>query len=346
MTASTSPRAPSEKGARKRKRMTVPLPAEGENGLFTESWYPICMSSELQAGQIKGVPFLDGKVVAIRGQSGEARVLSAYCPHVGSDLSIGKVIGDRVQCAFHRWEYDLDGICVETTRKGEPPPPTACLFNFPTVERYGLIWAFNGEKPHWELPDMPYPDEDLYCRVVEGTTFMADPAHACCNTPDYHHFRTIHGLDWKHPDPDADKDMIWTDHSFRLTVEGTHWNDMPMRLTVGINSTTLFVQDSVIDGKWFAYLVPLTIRKPGTAFFYNVVLTHRGDKSPAAERRAREIADWAMKLETELVMQDAAILNSIRFKQGTLTRTDKRLAKYLELVRKQPRGHASADFIK
>lgn len=345
MATSTTASPPTAQAKTPRRRFTVPLKAEGEDGLFTQSWYPICMSSELGRGEVLGVPFLDGRVIAMRGESGEARVLSAYCPHLGSDLAGGKVLGERIQCPFHMWEFDADGVCVETHRV-EPPPPTACLFNFPTAERYGLIWAFNGEEALWQLPDLAYPDEDLYCLVQEGGTFNADPAHACCNTPDYHHFRTIHHLDWKHPDPDADKDFIWTDHSFRFTVEGTHWNDVPMRMTVGIEATTIFVQDAVIDGKWFAYLVALGIREPGKSFIYHSVLTHRGDRSPEAERKAREIAEWALALETELVGQDIAILTAIHFRQGTLTRTDKPLARYLDLVRAQPRAHPSADFIK
>jgi nitrite reductase/ring-hydroxylating ferredoxin subunit len=328
-----------------RTRFSVPLPKEGEDGLFTQSWYPICMSSEVGPGEVKGVAFLDGKVVAVRGESGEVRVLSAYCPHLGSDLSVGKVIGDRIQCAFHSWQYDLDGVCVDTARK-EPPPPQACLYNFPTVERYGMIWAFNGDTPHWQLPDLKYADDDLFCIAQEGGIFPADPVAACANTPDYHHFRTIHGLSWDHPDPDADRDMLWTDTHFRLSVEGTHWNNWPFQLTAGIHSTTLFVQESTIDGKWFAYLVGLTIREPGSCFIYNVVLTHRGDRSPEAEAKAREIADWAMDLETQFIQQDAAILAGIKFRQGTLTRTDKPLAKYLDLVRAQPRGHPSRDFIR
>lgn len=328
-----------------RKRFWVPIPKEGEAGLFTQSWYAICRSDEVAPGQVIGQKFLDGKVAIVRGESGTAQVLSAYCPHLGSDLSGGKVVGERVQCPFHAWQFDMDGTCVETFRP-EPTPPAACLFKFPTVERYGLIWAFNGEEPHWQLPDMRYPDDDLHIVVEEFGTFPADPVAACANTPDYHHFRTIHGLSWTHPDPDADKDMIWTDHSFRLSVHGTHWNDWPFELTAGINSTTLFVQDSTIDGKWFAYMVALTIREPGSCYIYNIILTHRGDQSEEAEARASEIADWAMRLETEFIQQDGEILANIHFRQGTLTKSDRPLAKYLDMVRAQPRGHPSAEFIR
>jgi hypothetical protein len=43
------------------------LPAEGENGLFSQSWYPICQSADIAVHQIKGFPFLDGRVIVARG---------------------------------------------------------------------------------------------------------------------------------------------------------------------------------------------------------------------------------------------------------------------------------------
>ncbi len=99
--------------------------------------------------------FLDGRVIVFRGSSGTAQVSSAYCPHLGADLSVGDVQGDTVRCAFHHWQYDRNGVCVKTGI-GDPPPPGACLFTFPTAEKHGLIWAFNGEEPLFAIPDFPY----------------------------------------------------------------------------------------------------------------------------------------------------------------------------------------------
>ena len=96
------------------ERFVNDVPREGEGGVFSETWYPICLSTDLAPGAVIGRPFLDGRVIVFRGEDGYARVMSAYCPHLGADLSVGSVEGNHVVCAFHRWEYDANGRCVRT----------------------------------------------------------------------------------------------------------------------------------------------------------------------------------------------------------------------------------------
>src|SRR5689334_14254525 len=135
----------------RRRHLGPPIPAEGENGVFSESWFPICLSCEIPAGEIVGVDLLGGRVIAYRGATGIARVMSALYTHHGSDLSVGDVLGESVRCALHHWKYNADGIC-DSTKVGDPPPPTACLFAFPTFERYGIVFAYNGQRPRFAVP--------------------------------------------------------------------------------------------------------------------------------------------------------------------------------------------------
>ena len=178
---------------RPRQRLRNPVPREGDNGLFSQSWFPICASHEIANGALVGREFLGGRVIAYRGEDGVARVKSAYCPHLGADLSIGKVVGNNVRCAFHHWELGLDGHCVRTGI-GDPPPPAARLFNFPTREKYGVVFAFNGEDCLFELADLDVPSERTVSRVAlmpmecDGWTF-------CANVPDFQHFLMVHRTD-------------------------------------------------------------------------------------------------------------------------------------------------------
>lgn len=77
------------------------LIAEREDSLFSQSWFPVCLTTEVPVGTIIGRDFLDGRVIVYRGQDGVARIQSAYCPHLGADLWVGKLVEDRVHCTFH-----------------------------------------------------------------------------------------------------------------------------------------------------------------------------------------------------------------------------------------------------
>jgi len=67
-------------------------PAEGENGVFTQAWYAVCMSSDVAPGQVIGTEFLDGRIAVYRGKNGTPRVVGAYCPHLGARLDAGAVV--------------------------------------------------------------------------------------------------------------------------------------------------------------------------------------------------------------------------------------------------------------
>src|SRR5262245_18311319 len=132
MSSASVDRAQSSVHAPRQRVLGRSVPAEGENGLFTQSWFPLCLSTEVGPGQVIGTDFRDGRVIVFSAASGKVQVLSAYRPHLGADLSVGDVYGDTIRCAFHHWQYDQSGACVKTG-VGDPPPPGACLFKFPTT---------------------------------------------------------------------------------------------------------------------------------------------------------------------------------------------------------------------
>ena len=60
-------------------------------------------------------------MIVFRGEDGKARVLSAYCLHMGANLANGEVIGSEIRCPFHHWDYDCTGQCVRTGVGDKPP---------------------------------------------------------------------------------------------------------------------------------------------------------------------------------------------------------------------------------
>ena len=320
------------------RALAAELPREGEGGLFSQSWFPICLATNVAPGQVRGYPFLDGRVVVLRTANGVAQVLSAYCPHLGADLSLGTVIDDTVRCAFHHWRYDRGGRCV-ATGPGDPPPPNARLFRFPTEERYGLIWAFNGVEPLFGIPGFGVPDEELIWKTEQyRIDFAIDPWVVCCNTPDVQHIRVVHRIAFDSADPGASAE--WTPYSMFFDANGTHAHGERINFRVGIVGTSVFCQSGDYLGRWFGFNSPMCILAPGRTRLYLTVAVRKDE--PDAERYLDEM----MELERRVVSEDEDILQTIRFRPGTLTAADRTLARFFDYLRRYPRAHPAREFIR
>jgi len=320
-------------------RSLAPQP-EGTDGLFSQTWFPVCRSDEVVADTVQGFDFLGGRVIVIRDADGQARVLSAYCPHMGADLCTGEMIDGTVRCPFHFWRYDADGRCVGTG-SGDPTPPTARLFAFPTVERYGCIFAFNGETPLFDIPDFPDAPKNLIWKTGEYDGEMpADPWVICCNTPDMQHIQVVHGITFDNGMP---HDRVeWSPHSMVYEFAGTMRDGSAIKFRVGIFGANIYWQDGYIDGRWFGFIAPMGLPRPGHSRLFFTVGVEDDGSDPVA---ARDFLDAMYALEVHIATEDLPIIERARFKPGTLTRSDQTLARFLQYLRDYPRVHPSAAFI-
>lgn len=322
------------------RKRSATVPAEGDEGLFTQSWYPICASSAATCEFVRGFDFLDGRVIVFRDEDGRAHVQSAYCPHMGADLSIGDRIGGNVRCVFHHWQYDKQGRCVALAC-GDPPPPTARLFEFPVIEKYGLVWAYNGLQPHYALPDMPYPDTELVYKLKTLGTVKVDPWILVANTPDIQHIKYLHGIEIDGADPH--EAVQWTDHSMYYNFTGTHPSGEPIRHRVGIVGTSLFWQSTDFAGRWFGFVAPFTLVRPGKTLVWFMIAARRDMGSPQEVDR---FIDFVFDVETKVVVEDMLNMDTIHLTPGTVTKSDKTLMRFFDYLRAFPRAHPSGPFIK
>lgn len=275
-----------------------------------------------------------------------AQVFSAYCPHLGADLSTGTVVGNRIQCSFHRWEFDSEGWCAKTAI-GDPPPANACLYKFHSVERFGLIWAFNGEEPWWEIPDYPKPEEELAFHVSYDVPIVpVDPWVICANTPDWQHLKAVHRLEFDH---EGLFDRIeWTDHSMSYDLDGKldAGAGPPLTARVGIYGTSFFRLHGELMGQWIAAMTAFHLVAPGQTQVYFSLGTTRSDGSPEDDARVAMTHALMFKFAKSIVTDDRPILHTIKYQPGAMTASDRALTKYLQMVRAYPRSHVSADFIR
>lgn len=313
------------------------LPAEGENGVFSQSWFPVALVTELLEDRPLGIDFLDGRIIVYREPSGSVVAMSAYCPHVGADLSVGRIVDGRVQCAFHHWEYDATGKCVKTGI-GDRPPPRACLFKFPVRERFGIIWVFNGEEPLFELPDFPYPDDELETLNFKAERpLRSDPWVFAANTPDIQHLKVVHKMQFQVSDPHDL--MIWHQYGVEFPYKALHQGNVPMENTAAIRGTSIFYRYGMYGDFWRGTITGFGLPRPGHNMVFNCNVVRKGPK-------AREQLEALLVISKRTIYEDWELLDKISFREGNLTPGDRSLARFLQYIRTYPRAHPSAEFIR
>ncbi len=127
-----------------------------------DAWCPLLKSVELKKTSIKCVEFLGKKVAVFRGTDGAVGALLDRCPHRGVELSLGRVRGTAIQCAYHGWKVDACGSVVSPPGlvRSDGGMHVEC---FELRERFGVIWAFTGSREGAE--SIPLPDLAPYGRA-------------------------------------------------------------------------------------------------------------------------------------------------------------------------------------
>jgi nitrite reductase/ring-hydroxylating ferredoxin subunit len=328
------------------RRLVNPVPAEGDGG-YSVTWWPVCLSTEVEPGKIHGADFLGGRVIAMRDETGRAHVLSAYCPHVGADLCTGEIIEGTIRCAFHHWRYDASGRCV-ATGIGDPAPPAARLFKFPTVERYGIVWAFNGLEAAWPLPDLfPFADDELVSSIGyhPAEDFPIDAWVGMANTPDWNHLIAVHRLAFDYQR--LEDQMTYTAHSFHYRLRARLENGTGPEIDYDrwVYGTNTFVMYGLLDGTWFGAASPMLQVGPGRSRLFYIAVVRKSGPGEDRARADRERVEQIARVGIDMAREDEEILKRLKFKPGALTRADAGLARFLDYVRKFPRAHPSAEFI-
>lgn len=119
--------------------------------MFINFWYVAEQSEKLTKKPIRR-KMLGQHFVLFRDESGKARCLSDVCIHRGGSLSAGKIANNCIQCPYHGWHFDGNGICQRIPSLGKEAkiPKRAKIDSYPTKEIYGLIFCFLGDIPDKE----------------------------------------------------------------------------------------------------------------------------------------------------------------------------------------------------
>jgi len=312
----------------------------GEDG-YPQCWYPIALSSELDRGQVVGRDFLGGRVIAYRGANGEATVLSAYCRHLGTDLTHGEVIGDNIRCGFHYWQFGQDGRCAHIPVSDRIPEDSS-LFDFPTEESLGLVWAFNGEEPTYDVPTFPGTDvSTLEIRAGEIGDMPFPHWLATANSMDMQHLEVVHGvpndvdLDTIDIGPNTiEYDMVWHDPNFGRIEQ--HIKDFGSNVVMIIGTMAGMELSQFFAGR------PTTHDE---SFGYITVAVPKAEVQGVDDATVQQQLDMAEGYARGLIADDQKILQGVRFRVDRLLPADRALSKWLRYLDQIPKVNPAAKLI-
>lgn len=223
-------------------------------------WFAVCFSHEVPAGTVRTVPFAGQDLVIYRTQSGLARAVDPYCPHLGAHLGHGgKVDGENLVCPFHGLAFDPDGACVRAC--GGQSPPNAALTGRYMKEMNGavMVWRHSEDQP----PDWDIPEMDLSDRL--NPRYGSHELEGYCdsmveNSMDPTHFGWVHGFTDTELSHEVDGHKLivtikarWKGQRFhsRLTNFGLGFtrgeNELP---DLGVQVVTLAFATPVAPMKW------------------------------------------------------------------------------------------------
>lgn len=166
----------------------------GDWQVLSRFWHPVAYSDEV-TGQPLASRLLDVDLVVYRTSAGVV-VARDLCLHRGSMLSLGKMDGDEIVCAYHGWRYGHDGAC---TRIPSQPPerrisPRVRLLTYPAAERHGLVWCCLSGDPALPLPDWEETGDAAFRQLhLAPQVWRTSAARQVENFLDVSHFAFVHG---------------------------------------------------------------------------------------------------------------------------------------------------------
>ena len=302
------------------------------------SWYYLGAVADLARGPQR-VELPNGQAfAAFRTAGGRLGVLSARCCHMGTDLARGTVVGERLACPLHGWEFACDGRC-ERIPITPDIPAFARQSGYPVAEHAGHAFFFNQPEARFPLPffDGVTPAELHAARAfdLEGDVpwyFVG------ANGFDVQHFLNAHD---RVMCGEPVVDSPWP-FARRITVPFTVSGDsLPDRLTRLFSGDRVTMSITV----WCGTLVLVTARfqrtttygmmtvrpLPNQRTLAQVVIWVRRSDGPAGRRLVDPLNAWIRRLFIrKFLASDVERMSGVRLNPHRLLEIDVPFGQYLD----------------
>ncbi len=120
-----------------------------------QSWYIAAAAHELGRALLKRT-IAEEPLILYRTEAGAPVAMLDLCPHRHAPLSLGRLVGDSVECGYHGITFDCSGKCIRIPGEGRILERFAAT-TFAAMERWGFIWVWLGEKDKADEAALPAP---------------------------------------------------------------------------------------------------------------------------------------------------------------------------------------------
>jgi phenylpropionate dioxygenase-like ring-hydroxylating dioxygenase large terminal subunit len=161
---------------------------------LTDVWYVAAWADEVGAALLPR-EILGERVVLFRTRDGQAHALADRCPHRFAPLSMGRLVDDRIECAYHGLRFDGSGACIFNPHGNGMIPPRAVVRRYPLVERDGLLWIWMGDEARADpaaIPEFAFHVDPAFQNVKGYTLADANYELLTDNLMDLGHIEFLH----------------------------------------------------------------------------------------------------------------------------------------------------------
>jgi phenylpropionate dioxygenase-like ring-hydroxylating dioxygenase large terminal subunit len=135
------------------------------------------------------------KMVMFRQSDGTVAMLEDACWHRLLPLSMGRLEGDELVCGYHGLVYNAQGRCTHMPSQ-ETLNPSACVRNYPVIEKHRFIWVWPGDPALADpalVPDLHWNDDPAWTGDGKLITVNCDYRLVIDNLMDLTHETFVHG---------------------------------------------------------------------------------------------------------------------------------------------------------
>lgn len=289
---------------------------------FPASWYPLCRSTDLAPGRVIPCEAFGHRLAVFRTATGQVGAMLAQCAHMGADLAQGRVVGERLRCPLHEWEYGLAGQCEHIPGIANIPA-RARQVTLMCAEQYGLVFAFLGGEPTFDFPLFEASDHHVYSRAYV-MDFDTPYQVLAANSFDSQHFSTVHHRELLAPPTVKRESAHHFGVAFNARVHGDEFHDRFLRW-IGVDivelsahcwgGNNILAYNARTHARILFTLLPLAEQRT-RVFIVNVLASRTAPTAPSLVRRA--LLAGMHELTVAFLKPDIAVMRQLQFKLGVL----------------------------